>query len=194
MIVNKKANEYGSSDFYFINYGVSVSIMQTGDDHTLIARYQNLAPIDKLNFIITESDNFEVYKLFCKLYERITSGNVMDWDLNRPDTLEKMETERSTSWYKKTVQDGVISIMSDAYPVRCPNTLTIRREPGAIILGFDKVDGRDFGEYKSKYDITINVRQSGSRIYDLAFPFRKLFQELQSMIIEEVPFKKLSTK
>ena len=167
--------------------------MQTGDDHTLVARYENIAPLSSMDFVIMESDNYEVYGLFAKLYERIISGNVMDWDLKREDTEEKIAMEKCTSWYKSVVHDGVITIMSDAYPIKCPNTLTITQEQGAIILKFDKVDGREMGEYKSKYDITVNIRQSGSRIYDLAFPFKLLFRELQDIKIENAQEKKLST-
>ncbi len=193
MQIKKMANEYGSYDFSFISEGMKVSMMQTGDDHTFIARYENIVPLSSLEFAIMESDNYEVYSLFLKLITRIISGNVMDWDLKRDDAEEKIAMEKCTSWYKSVVHEGVIIIMSDAYPIRCPNTLTITQEQGAIILKFDKVDGREMGEYKSKYDITINIRQSGSRIYDLAFPFKLLFRELQELEIDNVQEKKLST-
>ncbi|MDE6142213.1 MAG: hypothetical protein K2G03_06380, partial [Bacilli bacterium] len=146
-----------------------------------------------IDFLVATSDNEELSELFSNLYERIITGNVMGYNTNHPDILARMEAERNTAWYKSTVHDGVISIMSDAYPIRCPNILTIRKEDGVIVLEFDKIDGKEFHEPKSKYDISINIRQSGSRIYDLAFPFRLLFRELQSVNIEDVKEKKLST-
>ena len=188
MIIKKTPNEYESYNISLIDEGKVLSLMQTGDDHTFVARLDDYSHITNLDFVIPESE--EIYALFNRLYERIITGNVMDWDMSTPEEMEKAEMERSTSWYKQVVQDSDIKIMCDAYPIKCPNTLTISKVEGAIVLRFEKVENPRL-EYKSKFSISINIRQSGSRIYDLAFPFKLLFRELQLVKDSEVKQKKL---
>ena len=191
MIIKKNRNDYDSYNIEIIDENKILVIQQSGDDNTLYVRYQDYSRVSEMDFVIPESEN-ELYPLFENLYERIVSGNVMGWDVSHPATQERMATETSTMWYKDTVKDGVITIMCDAYPVSCPNILTIKKVEDAIVLGFQKVENEQ-REYKSKFSISINVRQSGSRIYDLAQPFKLLFGELQLINIPDVKEKKLGT-
>ena len=191
MIIKKNKNDYDSYNIEITDENKILVILQTGDDHTWYVRYQDYSRVSEMEFVIPENEE-ELYPLFESLYERIVSGNVMGWDINRADTQERMASETSTTWYKKTVQNGVITIMSDAYPISLPNILTIKKVDGAIVLGFKKIENEE-RQYKSKFSISINVRQSGSKIYDLAFPFRLLFEELQLIQVEDIKGKKLRT-
>lgn len=191
MIIKKTPNEYGSSNIELIDEEKTISIMQTGDDHTFVAKLRDYSHIIDMDFVVPQSEE-ELYLLFLNLYDRIVSGNVMGWDESDSHTQENMEIERSTSWYKQVVNNGVITIMSDAYPIAVPNYLTIRKLEGAISLEFRKVESDK--EPKSKFSISINIRQSGSRIYDLAFPFKLLFRELQLVKETDIKLKKLDAK
>lgn len=191
MIVKKIPNEYGSSNIELIDEEKTISIMQTGDDHTLVAKLRDYSHITDMEMVISESEE-ELYPLFLNLYERIVSGNVMGWDERDSHTQENMEIERSTTWYKQVVNDEAITIMSDAYPIAVPNYLIISKLDGAISLGFKKVESDK--EPKSKFSIPVNIRQSGSRIYDLAFPFKLLFRELQLVKETDIKLKKLDAK
>lgn len=189
MIINKNKNDYDSYNIEIIDEDKVLVIQQAGDDNTLYVRYKDFSRVSEMDFVIPDSEE-ELYPLFESLYERIVSGNVMGWDVNRADTQERMALETSTTWYKKTVQNGVITIMSDAYSISLPNILTIKKVDGAIVLGFKKIENEE-RQYKSKFSISINVRQSGSKIYDLAFPFKLLFEELQLIQVEDIKGKKL---
>lgn len=191
MIVKKIPNEYGSSNIELIDEEKTISIMQTGDDYTLVAKLRDYSHITDVEMVISESEE-ELYPLFLNLYDRIVSGNVMGWDERDSHTQENMEIERATTWYKQVVNDEVITIMSDAYPIAVPNYLIISKLDGAISLGFKKVESDK--EPKSKFSIPINIRQSGSRIYDLAFPFKLLFRELQLVKETDIKLKKLDAK
>ena len=191
MIIKKNRNDYGSYNIEITDENKILVIQQSGDDNTLYVRYRDYSRLSEMEFVIPESEE-ELYPLFESLYERIVSGNVMGWDVNNPATQERMASETSTMWYRNTVKDGVITIMCDAYPVSCPNILTINKVDGAIVLGFQKIENEQ-REYKSKFSISVNVRQSGSRIYDLANPFKLLFRELQEINISDVKEKKLGT-
>lgn len=190
MILKKKSNEYNSYDIELIDEDKVLSIRQTGDDYTWFIRLNDYSHITDVDFVIPASE--EVYPLFRELYERIVSGNVLGYDKIDEKIRESMEMETHTSWYKNTVKDGVITIMCDAYPMAVPNILTIKCEDDAVSLGFKKVESER--EHKTKYLISINIRQSGSRIYDLANPFKLLFRELQLVKENDVPMKKMDTK
>lgn len=190
MLIKKINNEYNGYDINLIDEDKVLSIKQTGDDYTWVMRLNDYSHITEEAFDILESD--EVYPLFVSLYERIVTGNVLGQDINSLKVQEEMDLERNTSWYKRTVDDGVITIMCDAYPIAVPNILTISKDEGVIHLGFKKVESDK--EPKSKFCISINIRQSGSRIYDLANPFKLLFRELQSIKESDIPMKKMDTK
>ena len=102
----------------------------------------------------------------------------MGEDENLQSVQEKMQYERCTSWYKSLVQNWVITMLCDAYPIKCPNVLKIAKKDEEIILTFDKFDGE---LPKTPYCISINIRQSGSRIYDFCIPFNTLFKQLQNV-------------
>lgn len=191
MIIKKHANDYDSYNIEITDENKILVVQQSGDDNTLYVRYKDYSRVNEMEFVIPEIEG-ELFPLFDSLYERIVSGNVMGGDVNHPATQERMATETSTMWYKNTVKDGVITIMCDAYPVSCPNILTIKKIDGAIVLGFQKIENEQ-KEYKSKFSISINIRQSGSKIYDLAQPFKLLFEELQLTNAPDIKEKKLGT-
>ncbi len=73
-----------------------------------------------------------------------------------------MDRQKSLSSYQTINQNGVITVMCDAYPLKSPNTLRITKLEDRITLEFDKA--QDPYIPKSPYSISINIRQSGSRI------------------------------
>lgn len=190
MILKKKSNEYNSYDIELMDEDKVLSIRQTGDDYTWFIRLNDYSHITDVDFVIPASE--EVYPLFRQLYERIVSGNVLGYDKIDDKIRESMEMETHTTWYKNIVRDGEIKIMCDAYPMAVPNILTIKKVEGAINLSFKKVESER--EHKTKYYISINIRQSGSRIYDFANPFKLLFRELQLVKETDIPMKKLDAK
>lgn len=191
MIIKKNANDYGSYNIEITDEDKVLVIQQEGDDNTWYVRYKDYSRVNEMDFVIPDSEE-ELYPLFESLHERIVSGNVMGWDVNRKDTQERMASETSTSWYKDTVKDGVITILCDAYSISCPNILTIKKVEGVIVLGFQKIENEK-RERKPKFSISIKIRQSGSRIYDLALPFKLLFRELQLVNSPDIKEKKLRT-
>ncbi len=177
MKVKKISNEYNSFDIDLIQDEKVLSIYQTGSDINLSCKYEDYRKISSISFNI-DSNQGEVYSVFDKFYTDIINGNILGENENLQSVQETMEYEKSTSWYKSLVQNGVITMLCDAYPIKCPNVLKIAKKDDEIILTFDKFDG---GLPKVPYYISINVRQSGSRIYDFCIPFNTLFKQLQTV-------------
>ncbi len=190
MILKKYSNDYNSFDIDFIQDGKILSIYQTGADINFSCKYEDYRSLSSISFQIS-SDQEEVYPLFHKLYTNIITGNVMGEDPSLQRVQESMQSETSMSWYQSIIQDGVITIYCDAYPMDCPNVLKIMKQEDGIILTFDKVEG---DMLKMPYCIPINIRQSGSRIYDFSIPFKTLFMELQAVEEKEEAPKSLLKK
>ena len=102
-------------------------------------------------------------------------------DLNNPDILASMTSQRNYSWYNDIVDSDGITVISDATPVTCPNILKIKKELGRIKLVFTQEDGKEIGVPKNPYCIRIHVRQSGSKLYDFCIPFKTLYKDLQNV-------------
>lgn len=177
MEVKKTCNEYNSFDIDLIQDEKILSIYQTGFDINLSCKYEDYRKISSISFKI-DSNQGEVYSVFDKFYIDIINGNILGENENLPSVQEKMQYEKGTSWYKYLVQNGVITMFCDAYSIKCPNVLRITKKDDGIILVFDKFDG-EFP--KAPYCITINIRQSGSRIYEFCIPFKTLFKQLQTV-------------
>ena len=132
-----------------------------------------------------------MYSVFNKFYTDIINGNIFGEDESLQSVQEKMQYEKRTSWYQSLVQNGVITMLCDAYPIKCPNVLRITKKGDEIILTFNKFDG-EFP--KPPYCITINIRQSGSRIYEFCIPFKTLFKQLQTVEDKKDVVKNLTKK
>ena len=177
MIIKKHNNDYETYDITIQKEDKTLRVYQLGMDPNLSCQYEGYVPISKIQFEICEEDE-TLYPIFNKLYENIISGNILGENPSDEKTQERMEENRNLQWYSDIVTDDVITVLCDAYPKSCPNILKIYKEVGKIILDFSKVDGM---EYKSKNCISINIRQSGSRLYDFCHPFNTLFSELQNV-------------
>ena len=190
MEVKKTSNEYNSFDIDLIQDEKILSIYQTGDDINLSCKYEDYRKISSISFSINNNQG-EVYSVFDKFYKDIINGNIMGEDENLQSVQEQMQREKSTSWYEALVQNSVITMLCDAYPIKCPNVLKIAKKDDEIILTFDKFDG-EFP--KPPYCITINIRQSGSRIYEFCIPFKTLFNQLQTVEDKKDAIKNLTKK
>ncbi len=190
MEVKKFSNDYNSFDIDLVEDEKVLSIYQTGDDVNLSCKYEDYRKISNISFSISTNQG-EVYFIFDKLYKDIINGNVLGEDESLKSVKERMQSERSTSWYQSLVQNGIITVLCDAYPIKCPNVLKIIKKEDEIILTFDKFDG-EFP--KAPYCISINIRQSGSRIYDFCAPFKTLFKQLQTLEDKKDVIKSLTKK
>lgn len=103
-----------------------------------------------------------------------------------------MDRQKSLSSYQTINQNGVITVMCDAYPLKSPNTLRITKLEDRITLEFDKA--QDPYIPKSPYSISINIRQSGSRIYEFCIPFNTMFKQLQGLEEQKDSAKCLTKK
>lgn len=190
MKIEKTENFYGTYDIRLVQDGKILDIIQTGDDIQLLCRNQNWDVISNTQFDIT-NENEEVYQKFNQLYENIIDGNVCNLDRKDSSTIRSMEMMKCSSWYEEFVKDGVITVLSDSYPVVCPNIVKIKRYDNMIQLYFEQVDGKEYGQLKYPFMIPVDIRQSGSRLYEFAYPFRTLLKELQSIKGEKEKIKVL---
>ncbi len=190
MKVKRNRNEYNSFDIDLIQDEKMLSIYQTGADINLSCRYQDYRKISNISFNIPDNQG-EIYSVFNKLYTNIISGNIFGEDESLQSVQEKIQSEKNTSWYRSLVQNNVITLLCDAYPIQYPNVLKIAKKKEEIVLTFDKVDG---GFPKDPYSISIHVRQSGSRIYEFCIPFKTLFLQLQTVENEKEETKSLTKK
>lgn len=179
MIIEKRKNEYGSSDITLKKDGKVLSMHLGGDDPRLTCKYESIEKINEITFDIDESD--EVYKAFETLYDNIVTGNVLNENPELESTRESMEFYKRYTWFPDIVSEGVITIPSDAHPINCPNHLKITKNEGKIILTFIQEDGVPKRVPKNKYEIIIGIRLSGSRIYEFSYCFKTLFGNLQTV-------------
>lgn len=177
MIIRKIPNDYNSFDIDLIKDGKVLSIYRKGADVSFSCKYEDYHKISQIMFSIPFAQE-ELYGMFNKLYESIVTGNVLGEDISIPRVQERMELEKCMSWYSSLVQNGVVTMLCDAYPVKCPNVLKIIRTDNEITLAFDKYEGEI---PKAPYCISVDIRQSGSRIYDFCIPFNTLFKQLQNV-------------
>lgn len=182
MLIKKRFNDYSTVDIDLINDGKVLSIYQGGSDLNLSCRYEDYSDVSKITFDISKEQE-ELYSIFDKLYTDIIDGNILGEDMSVKTVQISSELEKCTSWYDSIVQDAVITIMCDAYPIDCPNILRIKKEQYKIILEFDKCIGKF--SIKAPYCISINIRQSGSRIYEFCIPFNTMFKQLQNIVLYE---------
>lgn len=180
MVIEKSINDLGMFDIAIKDSNKILSISLSGADHNLSCRYENFEKISEISFEILEEQE-ELYSIFAKLYNSIVSGNLLNGDLNNPQTIARIITEQSYSWFRDIVDNDGITIISDATPATCPNTLKIRREQGKIVLLFFQEDGKDKGYPKSPFSINIHIRQQGSKLYDFCIPFKTLYNDLQNI-------------
>ena len=180
MKILKMKNDYNGYNIRLISDGKILDICQTGSDVEMLCRYENFDIISNISFDIC-SKNEELYKIFNKLYENIITGNVYGQRQEDSEALERNEYYKLSSWYQNNVKDGIITVYSDVYPINCPNIVRLKKYEKKIELDFEQVDGRDYGQVKVPYVITIDIRQSGSRLYEFAYPCRILLSDLQAI-------------
>ena len=127
MEVKKTSNEYNSFDIDLIQDEKILSIYQTGADINLSCKHEDYRKISNISFSIN-SNQGEVYSVFDKFYKDIINGNIMGEDENLQSAQEQMQWEKSTSLYEALVQNSVITMLCDAYPIKCPNVLKITKK------------------------------------------------------------------
>ena len=191
MIIRKKPNDYNTFDIDLVNDGKILSIYQGGSDPNLSCRFEDYRSISNITFDIPREQE-ELYSIFEKLYTDIINGNVLGEDTSIQSVQERMKRQRSMTWYQTINQNGVMTVMCDAYPLKCPNTLRITRLEDKILLEFDK--SQDLYIPKPLYNISINIRQSGSRIYEFCIPFNTMFKQFQGLEEEKDIVKSFSKK
>lgn len=191
MLIRKKANDYNTFDIDLVNDGKILSIYQSGSDPNLSCRFEDYRSISNITFDIPWEQE-ELYSIFERLYIDIINGNVLGEDASIQSVQESMKLQKSMTWYRTINQNGVITIMCDAYPLKCPNTLRITRLETGIVLEFDK--SQDPYVPKPPYSISINIRQSGSRIYEFCIPFNTMFKQLQGLEEQKDIVKSLVNK
>lgn len=180
MTIEKYKNDYGSFDITIIDSNKVLSVFLGGADPNISCQYNDYKRIDEITFVIPNTEE-DLFNIFNKLYKNIVSGNVLDYSPDSSEAQQLMKNETSYSWYQEVVRDGIITILSDAYPVNCPNILKISKEKNSITLSFMQINNPEVRLPKNPFCITINIRQEGSKIHDFCFPFKTLFQELQSL-------------
>lgn len=191
MEIKKHVNDYGSFDITLSDSDKVLSIFLGGDDVNISCRFVDYKKITEIKFNIPEEES-EIYSIFEKLYTNIINGNVLGENEEDDLTKRKMEIQRNYSWYSEIVKNGLVTIISDAYPINCPDVLRISKRDGRIVLWFIQENSKEFRQPKNPYCININVRQSGSRLYDFCFPFRTLFRDLQH--VDDPKMKTLKNK
>ena len=186
MVIEKKRNDEGTYDVTIEKDNKNIRIFQTGQDYTISCQYVDYVCITDIDFEILEEEN--IYPFFNELYENIIRGNCLGEKNITKEALERMNGMVNSSIYEEIVKDGAITILCDAYPRTCPNILKIQKLDGKILLSFTQVQGH---MPKRKDVISIHIRQSGSRIGEFGYPFKYLFQDLQSIqeTKEEVTLK-----
>lgn len=178
MIIKKRVNEYGSFDIEITSENKTMSMFQMGQDHAITCGFKDYRPTTEISFVIGTEEP-EVFEAFSKLYESITRG----YPLGCPSDEETDINDSlvNTNLYRGTVQDGVISIMSDNTPTYSPNILKISKLDNSITLFFHAEDGRKMHVPKNPFRVEIGIRQSGSRLYEFAIPFKTLFKDLGTL-------------
>lgn len=129
---------------------------------------------DDLTFIIGK-DYYEVYEIFDELYKNILGGVILS-------TESEIELERNREIAKSTglVIDHQIVWRSDNYPFRTAPYFILKKEGEVYILDFKKPDICD-----SLFDdISVRVRNSGSRYMWYNIPFMKAFNNLDDIDLE----------
>ncbi len=184
MKIEKYSNSYGMFDVSITAEGKILSVSLGGDDVNLSCRFVDFRKITDISFNILEEYG-ELYSLFERLYMNIVSGNVLGMDERNESVKRSMEQMRSYSWYKEIVNDGVVTIYCDAYPVECPNILRIRKCAGKIELSFEQRQNENNRLPKNPFCINVNVRQDGSKLHDFCYPFKDLYRGLQSVSCEK---------
>lgn len=172
----KIQNEYHTYDIRMVQDQKILDIYQTGSDIGISCRMENFEKISKIQFEI--SDECELFQVFQKLYENIIHGNIFSEPLEDFVLLKKGEYYKCSSWYQNNVCNGVITVFSDAYPMDCPNIVRIKKENKKIVLELEQVEGKNYGQLKNSFMIKIDIRQSGSRLYEFAYLFRTLLSDL----------------
>ncbi len=177
MNITKTKNEYDTFNIKLEDENKVLSINQVGQDLNIACKYNDYRKLSDISFSIS-IENEELYFPFNKLYSNIVDGNILGEDISLDRVKQTSNLEKNTNLYQKIVQNEVITILSDTTPIDYPNILRIIKEEDKIILKFEKVEAHF---RKIPFYIPIDIRTSGSRLYDFSIPFKTLFKELQNL-------------
>ena len=206
MNIEKVKNTMNSYDFYLTKDDKTLKIHYSGNlDLYLMLSNDKLLSIDKntiMHFDITK-ENYEIFQLFDSLYKDIISGNIFKEDIYIYKEFNSYDYTKSYEYRILVDDDHNIVWISDDGPVDLEDALKISKiDDDTYRLYFFRNDkSLDFG-FKSSTNISVRIRNSGSRYNPFNCLFMRMFQELQNINpdyhqihLEEIEYiKKLKKK
>jgi len=206
MNIEKVKNTMNSYDFYLTKDDKTLKIHYAGNlDLYLMLSNDKLLSIDKntiMHFDITK-ENYEIFQLFDSLYKDIISGNIFKEDIYIYKEFNSYDYTKSYEYRILVDDDHNIVWISDDGPVDLEDALKISKiDDDTYRLYFFRNDKPlDFG-FKSSTNISVRIRNSGSRYNPFNCLFMRMFQELQNINpdyhqihLEEIEYiKKLKKK
>lgn len=186
--IKKIKNEQGTYDFKIINEENALNIIfcGNGDLYFFVSKKNLLYEKQIVNFEITK-ENYVLFSLFEKLYNRIINSDIYKIDEIELEIHSQEEIEEKIRMYKEwnddlkksfvykdLVRNGVISWRHDEQIYEEANTLNIYKEEEKYRLEFILKD-----KQLSNF-IDIRFRNSGSRYFPFNIPFMELYHCLQS--------------
>ena len=181
MNINKIKNNMQTYDFYLKKDGKILKIMYAGNlDLYLMLENDKTLPDNEniiLHFDITK-ENYEIFKLFDSLYKDIITGNIFK------DIDEKLSYNYKNSYEYSILVDNDLNInwISDDGPPELEDVLRITKiDDDTYRLFFYRNDKPLDCGFKSSINITIRIRNSGSRYNPFNCAFMRMYQELQKI-------------
>lgn len=176
MEIIKSENKYLDSfyDFTLVEGDKKLHIDYAGvmDTYWLMEDGKKLKPWEdsEIVFEITKED-YEIYELFDILYNEVVSGypNGMDKDF------------KNTQEYKKLVDNGSITWISDNGPEEYEDRVVISKEADSIKLRFIRNPLTDKFELKSPWYISVRFRNDGSKYRYFHTSFANLYNKIQGI-------------
>ena len=149
----------------------------------------NILEHPKEVLLVVSQENYEIYSMFDRLYNKILEGNPLelagnvstDWTIseNNPESL---------------IQNGIVRWHSDDFIYENASWFSVMPTEDEYIISF--------GKSKLVFDdmllmtFAVRIRNSGSRYYPYNVPFMQMYHELQEydpeyhqMRIEELAYK-----
>ena len=184
MKIRKLKNEMGVYDFYFTKEEKTLRIFYGGNlDLYLSLGNRELIPEDEnvtLSFDITK-ENYEIFSLFDALYKDVLAGKVFEEEIS--DELRDQERYRNSYEYQILVdEDEKINWISDEGPPEVEDKVSIsKQDEDTYRLTFYRNDKpMDFG-MKNSLNISVRIRNSGSKYDPFNCIFMRMYQKLQDL-------------
>lgn len=181
MRIDKIKNNMNTYDFYLKKDGKILKIVFSGNlDLYLMLENDKTIP-DKENVILyfdITKENYEIFQLFDSLYKNIITGNIF----NHID--KKINYNYKKSYEYSLLVDNSLNInwISDDGPLELEDALRITKlNDDTYRLYFYRNDKPLDCGFKSSINISVRIRNSGSRYNPFNCAFMKMYQELQKI-------------